>query len=298
MVNSMTGFAAGTGAAEGFDWSWDLRSVNARGLDLRLRVPDWISGLEPELRKALSAALGRGSVALSLRLTRAAGAAGLQIDPGGLAQALDGIARVQAAAADAGIALSETRAADILAMRGVSEAPQTDTGEAARLKTALVADFRGLLDQLLAMRRDEGAALKAVISAQLDEIATLTVAAQEAAGARQPRMRETLKAALEEIMATTAEGLDEARVLQELAVLALKSDVTEELDRLSAHVDAARELLDAGQPVGRRLDFLCQEFNREANTLCAKSGAVALTRIGLDLKAAIDQMREQIQNVE
>lgn len=297
MVNSMTGFAAGTGAAEGFDWSWDLRSVNARGLDLRLRVPDWISGLEPELRKALSAALGRGSVALSLRLTRAAGAAGLQIDPGGLAQALDGIARVQAAAADAGIALAETRAADILAMRGVSEAPQTDTGEAARLKTALVADFGGLLDQLLAMRRDEGAALKAVIATQLDEIAALTVAAQEAAGARQPRMRETLKAALEEIMAT-AEGLDEARVLQELAVLALKSDVTEELDRLSAHVDAARELLDAGQPVGRRLDFLCQEFNREANTLCAKSGAVALTRIGLDLKAAIDQMREQIQNVE
>ncbi len=293
---SMTGFASGRGELPGVSWVWDLRSVNGKGLDLRLRVPDWIEGLEPVLRAELSRRIGRGSVSLSLRVTRDAGATILRLNPAALAGALQALAGIERGARDVGLSLAPPTAADLLALRGVAE---NDAGEedTAPLRTALLADLPALIDQFNAARAAEGAALARLIGDQIDRIATLTDQARAVAEARRDRAAEVLRENLTRVMAA-ADGMDEGRVAQELALLAVKSDVTEELDRLEAHVAAARDLLAAPGPVGRKFDFLMQEFNREANTLCSKAQAVDLTRIGLDLKHVIDQLREQIQNVE
>src|SRR3989338_4341223 len=232
MTISMTGFAAARGQGAGHSWAWDIRAVNGKGLDLRLRVPDWIDGLELALRGELSRALQRGNVSLSLKVAR------------------DGLA---------------------------------DGAEGMRVNTPALASVL--------------AALHSVITGQLDRIATLAADAATEAQARRDAAATTLRDALTRVLAN-AEGVDETRLAQELALIAVKNDVTEELDRLSAHVDAARLLLAESAPVGRKFDFLMQEFMREANTLCSKSQALALTRIGLDLKTVIDQMREQVQNVE
>ena len=293
---SMTGFASAKGHEAGFSWAWELRSVNSKGLDLRLRVPDWVPGLEAALRARLSRDITRGAVTLSLRLGREDETGQLTLDMAQLDAVLDALAAVETRALDRGISLAPSRAADLLGLRGVLDtASADDDGEA--LKTALMTAFEPLIADFLAMRRAEGAALNDVIAAQLDTIAGLTADAAEAAQARRDEQAEALNAALARVMDGAA-GVDEARIAQELALIAVKADITEELDRLTAHVAAARELLGAGAPIGRKFDFLAQEFNREANTLCSKSGAKALTAIGLELKTVIDQMREQIQNVE
>ena len=293
---SMTGFASAKGHEAGFSWAWELRSVNSKGLDLRLRVPDWVPGLEAALRARLSRDITRGAVTLSLRLGREDETGQLTLDMAQLDAVLDALAAVETRALDRGISLAPSRAADLLGLRGVLDtASADDDGEA--LRTALMTAFEPLIADFLAMRRAEGAALNDVIAAQLDTIAGLTADAAEAAQARRDEQAEALNAALARVMDGAA-GVDEARVAQELALIAVKADITEELDRLTAHVAAARELLGAGAPIGRKFDFLAQEFNREANTLCSKSGAKALTAIGLELKTVIDQMREQIQNVE
>lgn len=296
MTRSMTAFAAAKGGTAQHSWAWELRSVNAKGLDIRMRLPDWIEGLEAALRARLGQAVTRGSVTLNLRVSREEGEARQAVNDTALAAVLTALSRVEARAAEAGLALAPTRAADILALRGVLETTAPED-EAAGLKAALMQDFEPVLAAFLEMRAGEGAALATILGAQLDEIARLTAAATEAAEARRDDMAGALKTSLARVM-DNAEDADPQRVAQELALIAVKSDITEELDRLRAHVDAARELLGTEGPVGRKLDFLMQEFNREANTLCSKSQNTGLTRIGLDLKTVIDQMREQVQNVE
>lgn len=311
-LHSMTAFAlrrgqlaAGPGVSQGMvqSWVWDLRSVNGKGLDLRLRLPDWVEGLEAAVRARLGAALARGSVSVNLRLSREGGAEAFRLNPEGLAAAVTALARARAAAEAAGLAVAPVSPAEILALRGVTESGAAAEGEEedkagrATLLSALLADFDALLREVAAMRAAEGAALARLLADQLSQIAALTEAARQAAEARRPAAAEALAAALARV-ASGAPEADPARVAQELALLAVKADVTEELDRLTAHVSAARALLAEAGPIGRKFDFLCQEFMREANTLCSKAGNPALTAIGLDLKQVIDQMREQVQNVE
>lgn len=295
-MRSMTAFASGRGDFGGYDWTWDLRSVNARGLDLRLRVPDWVAGLETGLRKRLGEALHRGSVSLALRLGRDGGSAGLAVDAVQLDAVLDALVQVEERALARGMTLAPSRAADILSQRGVLEAPREDE-DSAPLAKAVLKDFEAVLAAFLDMRDREGTALHAVLSGQVDRIEALTAEATVAVDARKDAAAEAFRAALARVAEGTV-NMDADRVAQEIAVLAVKADVTEELDRLTAHVAAARDLLAAEGAVGRKLDFLTQEFNREANTLCSKSQNAELTRIGLELKAVIDQLREQIQNVE
>ena len=298
MTVSMTGFAARKGQGPGYVWAWDIRSVNGKGLDLRLRVPDWIEGLEAALRADLGRALQRGTVSLTLKVSKDNGDAegGLRVNHAVLAQMLAAIGEIEQAALNAGVTLAQASHADVLVMRGVLDQSATDDNTAP-LRTALLADLTPLLADFHAMRAAEGAALRRVILAQLIRIADLTTAAGAEAAARRAAANATLRAALALVLANS-DGVDESRLAQELALLAVKTDVTEELDRLTAHVAAASALMNDQGPVGRKFDFLMQEFMREANTLCAKAQSLTLTRIGLDLKTVIDQMREQVQNVE
>ena len=296
MLNSMTGFAAARGGCDGYSWEWELRAVNGKGLDLRLRVPDWIDGLEAALRARLSAMLGRGNVSVNLRVQSEEQAGRMCVNTGQLDDALAALTRIEARAMELGLTLAPARPGDILAVRGVLETSaaeqKTDT-----LKAAILENFEGALADFMDMRAKEGAALNILLSTQVDDIARLTEQAAGAAEARRPEVARALREALARVMDNT-DGVDEARVAQELALLAVKSDVTEEIDRLHVHVGVARDLIASGSPIGRKLDFLMQEFNREANTLCSKAQSGPLTQIGLELKTVIDQMREQVQNVE
>lgn len=296
MISSMTGFASAQGEAGPHAWAWELRAVNARGLDLRLRVPEWLTGLEVHLRGALAAALGRGNVTLTLRLTREEGGGAPVLNPAALDAALTALEQVEAEALARGMTLAPSKASDLLGLRGMMEAGSA-ADDAAPLVQRLKAEFPVLLESFLEMRAAEGAQLAEVLEAQLAQVEALTAEAARLAEARRAATAEALKTNLQRVLDNAA-GADPDRVAQELALLAVKADVTEEIDRLGAHVAAARGLLAQGGPVGRKLDFLTQEFNREANTLCSKAQNAELTAVGLDLKAVIDQMREQVQNVE
>lgn len=292
----MTGFASAQGAGEGHEWSWELRSVNGKGADLRLRLPE-LEGLEPVLRKRLTQVVARGNVSLSLRLTRTAGGEGLRLDPAMLTAALDAVATVEAAAKAQGVTIAPVSPGEVLGMRGVVDHTAAAVGDPAALRAALLADFEPVLTAFVAMRAAEGAELGRVIAGQLDRIEALISDAAQAADAREPKARAAMIEALARL-AEAAPDISEQRLAQELALIAMKADVTEEIDRLGVHLGAARALLTEEGPVGRKFDFLTQEFVREANTLCSKSSDATLTQIGLALKYAIDQMREQIQNVE
>jgi uncharacterized protein (TIGR00255 family) len=296
MIHSMTGYASGQGAAAGYRWSWELRSVNGRGLDIRLRVPDWIEGLEASLRAALIKIATRGSITLNLRVQREGGDGRVQLNAAQLDLVLAAMAEVEARAKTAGVTLAPSTAAEIVSQRGVME-PVAETDDTAAIKAALEAELPALLDDFTEMRATEGTALRKVLESQLDQVAELTENAAGLLDRRREDAAETLRSNLEKVMQGVGDA-DPARVAQELAILAVKSDVTEEIDRLRAHVIAARDLLQGGGAVGRKLDFLMQEFNREANTLCSKAQMKALTEQGLALKVVIDQMREQVQNVE
>ncbi|MEP2532507.1 YicC/YloC family endoribonuclease [Shimia sp.] len=296
VLHSMTGFASLKGEHETYSWTWDMRSVNAKGLDIRLRVPDWIEGLEPGIRAVLSKAMARGSVSLGLRVHKEDEQGTLSLNKTQLIHVLNALHDAETLAAEQGIALAASRSADILNIRGVLETT-VNNGDGTALRDALLKQLPVLLESFLDMRRNEGNALDNVLQEQLNQIAQMTNVAATAAKARRAETATNLRNNLAKVL-DNSDFTDEARVAQELAVIAVKADITEELDRLAAHVEAARDLLAKGSPVGRKLDFLMQEFNREANTLCSKSQSVALTRIGLDLKTVIDQMREQVQNVE
>lgn len=296
MRQSMTGFASQSGQGLGRSWTWELRGVNGKGLDLRLRLPDGIDGLEAGVRARCTQALTRGNLQISLKLAADEGDAGLRLDETQLSAVLTAMHRIEADAMAQGLSLAPSTAAEIVGLRGVltTEAPQADP---AALAVLLLADFDLALAGFVEMRRTEGAALSAILEAQLTEIAALVDEAADAVTARQPQQAARLREQLRRVTDNT-DGVDAARVAQELAVIAVKSDITEELDRLRAHIGAARDLLAADGAVGRKFDFLMQEFNREANTLCSKSGDTRLTTAGLALKTVIDQMREQVQNVE
>lgn len=292
---SMTGFARTEGVADGVAWAWELRSVNGRGLDLRVRLPPGFDALESGLRESAGRVLKRGNVGLTLQVKRD-DRARLAPDPaaleGVLRLALDLAARIPGA--------PPPRAEALLALPGVLRPAGAGPGEDAVTPAqmdAVRAGFAEALAGLVAARRAEGARLAAVLRGQWHEVAALREQAA-AEGAGQPALQRARMMDAVGALLRDQPGLPEERIAQEVALLAARSDVREELDRLSAHLDAARALLAEGGPVGRRFDFLVQEFVRETNTLCSKSASVPLTATGLRLKAVIEQMREQVQNVE
>jgi uncharacterized protein (TIGR00255 family) len=292
----MTGFAAASGRHEDWSWTMEVRAVNGRGFDLKLRAPDWIDGLEPALRTALQTRIGRGSVTFNLRVAQDGGIDAASLNAEALDRALDLIRRVDEVAERTGVALARANAADVLSIRGVLENGAREETHTAPLRDAILAGLPALLDAFDAMRVAEGAHLADLLAGQVAQVEALVAESRTLEPERAARVRTGLEESLARIL--DAAGVDPARVAQELALLAVKTDVTEELDRLTAHVAAARALLAEDGPKGRKLDFLIQEFNREANTLCAKSQFAPLTKVGLDLKHVIDQMREQVQNVE
>lgn len=293
-VTSMTGFGRAEGAHGGWRWHWEIKTVNARGLDLRLRTPPGLDALEPRLRDALKTRFARGSCQAALTLDRES----VQPQPrvnAELAQRLH--EELSVLAARIGTAPPSFDA--ILSLRGVVEMSDQDTDDAgaeARLD-AVAQSFSEALDSLLASRRAEGDKLAAILDDLLAEIEALMSRAAGLAAAAPEALRARLEDQVAGLLADRVEMPPE-RIAQEVALLAAKADVREELDRLGAHVAQARDLMASPDPCGRKLDFLAQEFNREANTLCSKSSDTALTRVGLDLKAVIDQLREQVQNVE
>ncbi len=296
MIKSMTGFASGKGEFGPHSWTWELRSVNGKGLDIRIRVPDWLTGLEAALRAVLSKSLSRGNVTLSLRISRDESQPDLALNSIAMSAALDALQQTQAMAEARGIALAPSKASDLLTLKGMLDAG-AEADDPAPLVAQMTTEFTPLLAAFLDMRQTEGEALAAILASQLDQVAELTAKAAELAKQRKDKMAEALRENLARVL-DNAQGVEPERVAQELALIAVKADITEEIDRLSAHVTAARDLLAQDGAVGRKLDFLMQEFNREANTLCSKAQSADLTSVGLELKAVIDQMREQVQNVE
>lgn len=290
---SMTGFARAAGTWDDLAWAWEVKSVNGRGLDARIRTPSGFDGLEQPARAAVQKRFARGTVHVGLQTRREAeGDPPPRID---LDRIRDLVAQLQPLTAQG--VLTAPTADGLLGVRGVvtTASAELDDDAVAARDAALLTGLEEALDGLVEARAGEGAALLAVLAGVVDRIDALRAAAAENAEAQPEAIRARIAAQLAEL---AGEGMPDERAAQEAAVLTLKADVREELDRLAAHVAQARELFAAGKPVGRKLDFLAQEFMREANTLCAKSASVALTRIGLDLKEAVDQLREQVQNVE
>jgi uncharacterized protein (TIGR00255 family) len=293
-VKSMTGFARADGVHGDTSWSWEARSVNGRSLELRLRLPSGFEALEIRARGLAQEKLARGNCTLNLGIRREAGKTEIRLNEAALAQAQAVAERAQALTD-----LKPPRLDTLLAMRGVVEAAEAEDSEAAQaaLHHALFAGLAKVLDQLVSARAAEGERLEAVISKQLATIAALVGRASDAA-ARQP---EVLGARLAEQIARLNEasaGLDPERLHQEALLLAAKADIQEELDRLRAHLAAAKELTESDQPVGRKFEFLTQELNREANTICSKASDIEISRTGIELKTVIDQLREQVQNIE
>jgi uncharacterized protein (TIGR00255 family) len=293
-LSSMTGFARGHGLAAEYAWAWEIKSVNAKGLDMRLRLPPGWDAVEPLVRTKAAAALSRGTVYANLAIERQGRPPIVRINEEVLAEVLEAMkalaGRVEA---------HPPRLDGILAIKGVVEVIDAEEGEEERraAETAVAAGFALVLERLAEARRREGEALARVLSARLEEIAALTRRA-EAAAARRP---DAVKERISEQVATlldASDRFDPDRLHQEAVLIAARADVREELDRLAAHVEQAQAMVREGEPVGRRLDFLSQELNRESNTLCAKANDLELTRIGLELKGLVEQFREQVQNLE
>lgn len=289
---SMTGFARIEGALGDTRWTWEMKSVNGRGLEPRFRLPPGYDFLEPDLRKLLAKKFSRGSFNIFLSLKGAAVEGAFVVNRAALSSALKLVEEIRLA-----VDCEKPRPEGILALKGVidQESALADEDARATLAEALKKSFSEATAALLDARRKEGATLNALISGQLDEIDRLTGAARASAESAPDAIRAKIAAQLGELIAGAVAA---ERLAEEAALLAVKADIREELDRLDAHVAAGRALAKEGGAIGRKLDFLTQEFNREANTLCSKAQDMGLKRIGLDLKTAIDQMREQVQNLE
>jgi len=294
VLSSMTGYARASGSIPGIRFLVEIKSVNARGLDMRVRVTPGYDALEVEFRRRIGKAISRGALTLTLNVDREGEGGRVIVNEQALGAVLAAMQRI-ADTVDAG----KPTVDGILALKGVLEqhdAPlDPDTEET--LQAAIMDAVEAAIADLVASRRDEGARLTAVLLERIDEIAALTSAAEQHPGRGRDVILERLRQQIADLGATGA-NLSEERLAAEALLLATKADIREELDRLTAHIASARQLIAAGGAVGRKLDFLSQEFNREANTLCSKSNAVELTAIGLDLKAVIDQLREQVQNIE
>jgi uncharacterized protein (TIGR00255 family) len=293
-LKSMTGFARTAGHQDRFRWSWEVKAVNAKGLDLRLRVPPGFDQVETEARARLSKRLARGTCYATLTMTREAAPVQVRLNRDLLNSLIETLATLPA-----GGNLKPASLDGLLSVRGVVEISEGADDEAAlnALSLDMLKGLDAALDELMAARLGEGAALQKVLQQRIEKIAALTEAAEAAPGRKPDAVRARLQQSIEALTGASP-ALDPARLHQEAVLLAAKADVREELDRLKAHVAAARELLAADQPVGRKLDFLAQEFSREANTLCAKSNDPALSAIGMDLRVEIEQLREQVQNIE
>ncbi|OJX18526.1 MAG: YicC family protein [Devosia sp. 67-54] len=291
---SMTGYARAQGGVPGIVFAVEIKSVNARGLDMRMRLTPGYDALEPEIRRRVGKALSRGSVTVNLNIEREGEGGRVVINHAAL-DAVLGALREVASRIDA----TPPTLDGILALKGVLEQHDAplDADAEERLQAAIYEAVDAALGDLRTARQAEGRALEAILMRQIDEIARLRDLAETHPGRGREATLGRLREQVAELSAAGS-GLSEDRLLQEALLLATKADIREELDRLAAHVASARALLREGGPAGRKLDFLSQEFNREANTLCSKSNAVELTAIGLDLKAVIDQFREQVQNLE
>jgi uncharacterized protein (TIGR00255 family) len=290
---SMTGFAEARGAHAGLRWRWEARSVNGRALDIRLRIPPGFEGLESGARTLAAERFKRGSLQAVLTVAPEEGGRGFRVDAAALADAVRIAKRV---AEETG--LPPAQVDGLLALKGVIvQDDMAALDDEARMKrdAALLESLAAAFDALAAARIVEGAKLAAVLSSQVGEIETRTNEARMLAAMQPALLKDRMLAQLAEL---NSGALPEERVAQEVALLAAKADLREELDRLQAHCQEARILIAAKEASGRKLDFLAQEFNREANTLCAKAADIQLTRIGLALKAVIDQFREQVANVE
>jgi len=293
-LSSMTGFARSHGVSGSYAWAWEIKSVNGKGLDLRLRLPPGWDAIEVPVRAQAAEKLARGSVQASLTVERTGIVPVVRINTAVLESVLTA-ARQLARRIEA----SPPSLDGLLALKGVIEVGDAEENEQEKrsAETAVIAGFGETIAALVDMRRHEGAALGQVLTARLGDIAAHVQRAELTPG----RRPETIRARLAEqvaVLLAQSDRFDPDRLHQEAILLATKADVREELDRLTAHLAQAELLIGQGGPIGRRLDFLAQELNREANTLCAKANDVELTNIGLELKAAVEQFREQVQNVE
>ena len=293
-LSSMTGFARSHGVCGTYAWAWEIKSVNAKGLDVRLRLPAGWDAVEAPVRARAAEALSRGTVYGTLTITRRGIAPIVRVNEGVLNAVLTTFKDLSGR-----IAAEPPRLDGILSLKGVIEMMDEDEKEDERraAEQAVVEGFQEALTELAAMRRREGAALGVVLMRRLDQMAVHTASAEAAPG----RRAEAIKARIAEQVAAlldTSSRFDPDRLHQEAILIATKADIREELDRLASHVAQAKRLIEEGGAIGRRLDFLSQELNREANTLCSKSNDVALTNIGLELKSVVEQFREQVQNLE
>jgi uncharacterized protein (TIGR00255 family) len=291
---SMTGFAEAHGAQGELRWRWEIKSVNGRGLDVRLRTPPGFDSIEPAARMLAGERFRRGNLQATLNFAPQEGGRSFQVDRGALSAAV----RLAKEIADQ-TGLPPARVDGLLALKGIivqDELAPVDAVERASRDAALLESLAVAFDALRRARRTEGAKLASLLNGMVEEIGRLAAEASGVAAVQPAALRARLTVQMKELLANAS--ISEDRLAQEVALLATRVDVREELDRLNAHVQEARALLNSGEAVGRKLDFLAQEFNREANTLCSKAADISLTRIGLALKHTVDQFREQAQNVE
>jgi len=294
-IHSMTGFSRLEGTAETAAWTWEIKSVNGRNLDMRIRVPYGFDRLDSQIRKLVSAHLVRGSITINLSVRSEASPSRVRVNADSLETVVRALAELQSRQ---DIVTDKARPEGILALRGVLEqSEETNQDLDEPLLADLMSGFESALRELKETRRTEGEFLRPLLVQQVGTIRDLADRAASVPGHQAQAIRDRLSEQIETVL-EDHKSLDPARLNQEIAILVTKADIREEIDRLKAHCQTAADLLANGGPVGRRLDHLCQEFNREANTVCSKSNDVEMTGIGLDLKAVIDQFREQIQNLE
>lgn len=295
MLMSMTGFSRATGTRDDWAWSWELKSVNAKGLDIRTRLPMGFDGLEVATRANLSKSFKRGSITAALTLRRSGGATRYQINRAHMDALIQESKRVAGENPDFGFPSVD----GLLGLRGVIEALDEDNPDEDRsaLEQVLLASLSEATASLKSTRAEEGARLSEVLTGFVDKLADLLSQIAQSAETQPESIRARLKAQLADLVQEIG-GFDAGRLEQEAAIIATKADIREELDRFEAHIASARELMSSGDAIGRRLDFLCQELNREANTICSKAQDTAVTRLGLDMKATVEQFREQVQNIE
>ncbi len=292
-IKSMTGFARRDGSNEPYAWHWEIRTLNARGLDIRLRLPSGFEAIEARVREMCKKQFARGNCTLNLTVKRTQDAGQLRLNEQALREATAIVERAQELTGADKPALDT-----LLGIKGVIEFADAEAAEDSQGRhDAVLADFTLALADLETSRMGEGAHLQGVLAGHIDEIDSLVKEIDAAPAYKPEAILERLTAQILRLMQTNQE-FDEQRLHQEAALLATKADIAEELDRLRAHTASARELLDQDEPVGRRFEFLAQEFNREANTICSKSNDGSVTKSGLALKAVIDRLREQVQNVE
>jgi uncharacterized protein (TIGR00255 family) len=290
----MTAFARADGEQGNVRWHWEVRSVNGRGLDLRLKLPPGLEGLEPRVREAVTKRLSRGNVGITLTVKREEGVSQIRLNEDLLRQVRTIAEQVRAVVGGSGATVDT-----LLGIKGVLEIVEASESEeeAERRAQAMLKTLQTALGNLTDARASEGERLRTILLDGLVEIERLVKVVSQSPARSPEAIQQRIREQVARITESTS-TLDETRLHQEAVMLATRADVEEELQRLGAHLAAARELLDTDEPVGRRLDFLSQEFNRETNTLCSKSNDTEITRQGLQLKALIEQMREQVQNIE